>query len=139
VLPGAAAVGVSMLMFSTLGPGSALWWVLVGHLVLSLGLACIFTPAFTSALGGLVPSLYSHGSAAINTVQQLAGAAGTALFVALLTIRSVSLADGGASEAEATAGGAQLGFLVGAVVMVGAVALAFRLRKADAVEGAVAH
>ncbi|WP_418275432.1 MDR family MFS transporter [Isoptericola jiangsuensis] len=139
VLPGAAAVGVAMLMFSTLGPGSALWWVLAGHLVLSLGLACIFTPAFTSALGGLKPSLYSHGSAALSTVQQLSGAAGTALFVALLTIRSVALSDDGASEAVATAGGAQLAFLVGAAVMVGAVALAFRLRKADAPQGAPAH
>ncbi|ANC32058.1 DHA2 family efflux MFS transporter permease subunit [Isoptericola dokdonensis] len=139
VLPGVIAVGLAMLMFSTLGPGSTLVWVLAGHLVLSLGLACIFTPTFTSSLGGLVPSLYSHGSATISTVQQLAGAAGTATFVALLTIRSVTLSDGGASAAEATAGGAQLAFLVGAAVMVGAVVLALRLRKADAPAGAPAH
>ncbi|MCK9794175.1 DHA2 family efflux MFS transporter permease subunit [Isoptericola sp. 4D.3] len=138
VLPGVAAVGVSMVVFATLTPTSAVWLVLVGHMVLSLGLAFIFTPTFTSALGGLVPSLYSHGSAAVATVQQLAGAAGTALFVALLTLRSVALLDDGASQAQATAGGAQLAFSVGGAVVVVALVLATRLRRTDAPDGAPA-
>jgi DHA2 family lincomycin resistance protein-like MFS transporter len=138
VLPGLAAVGISMVVFASLSPSSPVWLVVVGHLVLSLGLALVFTPVFTTALAGLVPSLYSHGSAVISTVQQLAGAAGTALFVALLTIRKVALLDEGASEASATASGAQLGFTVAAVVMVGALALALRLRKVDAPAGAPA-
>ncbi|PFG41397.1 DHA2 family lincomycin resistance protein-like MFS transporter [Isoptericola jiangsuensis] len=139
VIPGLAAVGVSMVLFATLTTSSPVWWVVLGHLVLSLGLALVFTPTFTSALGGLVPSLYSHGSAVISTLQQLAGAAGTALFVALLTVRSVALLDDGASAAEATAGGAELGFTVAAVVMIGAIAVATRLRRAPVVEGAAAH
>ncbi|WP_402463762.1 MDR family MFS transporter [Isoptericola aurantiacus] len=138
-LPGVVAVGVAMVLFATLTPTSPLWWVLVGHMVLSLGLAFVFTPTFTSALGGLRPALYSHGSAAVATVQQLAGAAGTALFVTLLTIRSVALLDDGASEATATAGGARLAFTVSAVVIVAAVLLATRLRRADAPSGAPAH
>ncbi len=40
----------------------------------------MFTPLFTSALGSLRSELYAHGSATVGTVQQLAGAAGTALF-----------------------------------------------------------
>ncbi|WP_407319913.1 MDR family MFS transporter [Isoptericola halotolerans] len=130
-VPGVTAVGVAMLLFANLSPTSPMWWVVLGHLVLSLGLAFIFTPTFTSALAGLKPSLYSHGSAAVTTVQQLAGAAGTALFVALLTLRKVSLLDEGATAAEATAGGAQLAFTVAAVVVVGALVLATRLRKSD--------
>ncbi|PRZ08812.1 DHA2 family lincomycin resistance protein-like MFS transporter [Isoptericola sp. CG 20/1183] len=138
-IPGVAAVGVAMLLFASLSPTSPLWLVVVGHLVLSLGLAFIFTPTFTSALGGLRPGLYSHGSAAITTVQQLAGAAGTAMFVALLTLRKVTLLDAGATEAEATAGGAQLAFTVAAVVIVGALVLATRLRKSEAPQPAPAH
>ncbi|WP_278235885.1 MDR family MFS transporter [Isoptericola sp. AK164] len=132
VLPGVSAVGIAMVLFATLTPSSPIWWVMAGHIVLSLGLACVFTPTLTSALGGLPPRLYSHGSATITTLQQLAGAAGTAMFVALLTLRSVALLDDGATEAVATAGGARLSFGVAAVVMIGAVLLATRLRKAEA-------
>jgi len=139
VLPGVAAVGVAMVLFAALTPTSPLWLVLVGHMVLSVGLAFIFTPTFTSTLGGLTPSLYSHGSAAVATIQQLAGAAGTALFVALLTLRSVTLLDDGASQAEATAGGSRLAFTVGAATVVVALVLATRLRRTDAPEGPVGH
>lgn len=141
VLPGVSAVAVAMVIFATLTPSSPIWWVMTGHLVLSLGLAFVFTPTLTSSLGGLPPRLYSHGSATITTLQQLAGAAGTAMFVALLTLRSVTLIDEGATEAAATAGGARLSFGVAAVIMVGAVVLATRLRKAaDApADGVAAH
>jgi DHA2 family lincomycin resistance protein-like MFS transporter len=136
VLPGVVGVGVSMLLFAMLTPTSPLALVLLAHVAMTLGLAFVFTPAFTTALGGLQPRLYSHGSAAISTVQQLAGAAGTALFVAILTLREVSLLDGGASEPYAIAGGARTAFVVGAVVMIGAVVLSTRLRKPASPEGA---
>ena len=55
---------------------------------LSVGLALLFTPLFTAGLGSLPPQLYSHGSAIVGTVQQVAGAAGTALFVALMSAQS---------------------------------------------------
>ncbi len=135
VLPGVAAVGVSMLVFAMLTPTSPLALVLVAHIALTLGLAFVFTPMFTTALAGLPPRLYSHGSAAISTVQQLAGAAGTALFVAILTLREVALLDGGASERYALAGGARTAFIVGGVVMVVAVLLSTRLRKPAPPEG----
>jgi DHA2 family lincomycin resistance protein-like MFS transporter len=110
--------------------------VLVANLALSVSLALVFTPVFTTALGGLQPRLYSHGSAAISTVQQLAGAAGTALFVAILTLREVALIDGGTSAPYALTGGARTAFVVGAVVMIGAVLLSTRLRKPASPEGA---
>ena len=46
------------------------------HLLLSTGLAFLFTPAFTTALNPLPPNLYSHGSAILSTLQQVSGAAG---------------------------------------------------------------
>ena len=53
------------------------------HVVLSLGLALLFTPAFTTGLNPLPPHLYSHGTAIMSTLQQVAGAAGTALLVSI--------------------------------------------------------
>ena len=129
VVPGVVLVAVAFAGMATIRPTTDWWFVLAAHVLLSLGLALAFTPLFTTALGSLTPKLYSHGSAAVGTVQQLAGAAGTAMFVALLTARSVALASGGSRPAQALTGGASLAFTVGALVMAVALVLAFTLRR----------
>lgn len=135
VVPGTIAVVVALAGMSTVTPGMSPFFFLAAHVLMSLGLALAFTPLFTTALGSLRPHLYSHGSAAIGTVQQLAGAAGTAMFIAIFTARSIGLAESGASEAVAVAGGARVAFAVGAAVMLVATALAFLLRKPESPEG----
>ncbi|MCL1869953.1 MAG: multidrug efflux MFS transporter [Promicromonosporaceae bacterium] len=139
VVPGAVLVVAAFVGMATIRPTTHWWFVLAAHVVMSLGLALVFTPLFTTALGSLPPRLYSHGSAAVSTVQQLAGAAGTALFVALLTARSTSLAQSGAHPAQALTGGSGLAFTVGAAVMVAAFVLAFMLRKPATSESVVVH
>lgn len=67
-------------------------WMLLGlHLVLSLGLALLFTPVMTTGLNPLPGHLYSHGSAVMSTLQMVAGAIGTALLITVMTSRSLSL------------------------------------------------
>ncbi|MGD3261554.1 hypothetical protein QT366_22870, partial [Xanthomonas citri pv. citri] len=115
LVPGSIIVSAVLWALSTVGTGTSVWFVLGAHVVLSIGLALTFTPLFTSALGGLPPKLYSHGSAVLGTAQQLAGAAGTALFVTLLTIGAAGAASTGAADvAAATATGVRTAFLVGA-------------------------
>ncbi|MDF2849272.1 MAG: multidrug efflux transporter [Oerskovia sp.] len=70
----------------------------------------------------------------IGTVQQLAGAAGTALFIAVMTSHEVARAAEGASPQVALADGVSSAFVWGAVVMLVAVALSFLLRKPAVVE-----
>ena len=134
-VPGVVLVVLAFTGMATIRPDTAWWFVLAAHVVMSLGLALLFTPLFTTALGSLEPHLYSHGSAAVGTVQQLAGAAGTAMFIALLTARSTSLADGGATAADALTGGASLAFTVGAAVMAACTAIAVTLRRPPFGEG----
>lgn len=50
----------------------------------------MFTPLMTDALSALPGRLYSHGSAILMTLQQVAGAAGTALFITVMAKASVS-------------------------------------------------
>ncbi|MCC3297049.1 DHA2 family efflux MFS transporter permease subunit [Arthrobacter caoxuetaonis] len=107
------------------------------HVLLSIGLAMTFTPLFTSSLGSLEPRLYSHGSAILNTVQQVMGGAGTALFVTLLSTGTAAKLAQGAGGVEATAAGVQSAFLAGALISVLAVAAAFFVRKPAAAEGEV--
>jgi len=105
--------------------------LLAGHVVMSIGLALMFTPLFTASLGSLKPALYSHGSAMIGTTQQVAGATGTALFVALMTMQSAALVAGGTEPIAALAGGIRLAFFVGAIVSLAAVAASFFVRKPE--------
>ncbi|BBE22621.1 MFS transporter [Arthrobacter sp. MN05-02] len=105
--------------------------VLVAHVLLSVGLALMFTPLLTSALGSVEPRLYSHGSAVFGTAQQLAGAAGTALFISVMTLRSTSLAGAGTAADAALAGGIRAAFLYGAIIFLLAVVASFFVRAPE--------
>jgi DHA2 family lincomycin resistance protein-like MFS transporter len=131
MVPGLIAVVIGTGMLAFINPAMPWYLIVVSQLLLMLGLSCTFTPLFSAAMGELEPHLFSHGSATINTVQQVAGAAGTALFVALLTIRSTSLTDAGAGAADALTGGASLAFIVGASVLVVAVGLALMVKRPE--------
>jgi len=134
VIPGAAIVSGVFFSFSFLSTSTPVWLMIVSYLVLCLGLAFLFTPLFTSALGALPPHLYSYGSATLATIQQVAGAAGTALFIALLAIGKTTGLAGGLSTEASIASGVRLAFLVGAIVSLVALALAFFVRKPPAAE-----
>ncbi|MBB5632419.1 DHA2 family lincomycin resistance protein-like MFS transporter [Cryobacterium mesophilum] len=136
VITGSVLVSVVFWGMATFTENTAVWWVLAAHITLSLALALMFTPLFTSGLGALTPDLYSHGSAIVGTVQQVAGAAGTALFVTIMTARAASLAGDGATDVTATAGGIQLAFLAGAIISMFVIPIAaFIRRPADTVDG----
>ena len=94
---------------------------------LSLGLALLFTPAFTTGLNPLPPHLYSHGSAIMSTLQQVAGAAGTALLVSIYAF---------VSAGSGMVAGMHAAFLTAAVIAVAAVVLSAMMRKTAGAEGA---
>lgn len=126
LVPGTIVTALALWSMALFTDSSTIWQVLATHLALSLGLAGVFTPLFSVALGSLPGRLASHGSATISTVQQVAGAAGTALFVTMMTLVSTSLA--GSPEAvdpHALAAGTRTAFMIGgAASTIGAV-LAF--------------
>ena len=128
IVPGALAVAGALALFSQVAVTTPWWHLLVAHLMLNLGLAFMFTPLFTITLGALPPHLYGHGSAMVGTVQQVAGAAGTALFVTVMSAVAAAQPTRLTSE-ESLAAGARTAFLaVGVVWLVGIVATLF-LRK----------
>ncbi|MGB4135078.1 MAG: MDR family MFS transporter [Microbacterium sp.] len=94
----------------------------------SLGVSFMMTPLMTSALGSLGPRLYSHGSAIVGTVQQVAGAIGTALFVSVLAIGTAQAAGSGAGDITAQAQGVSFAFTVGAALSLIAVVGSFFVR-----------
>jgi MFS transporter, DHA2 family, lincomycin resistance protein len=138
-----------LLMIGTLLTSASLWglamllgetshWtvLLIGHIVFSVGLAFIFTPLFTSSLGSLPKHLYSFGSATISTVQQVAAAAGTAFFVAIMSVVVADVLSRGASEASAYAAGIHLAFIISAAVITPSIVAAFFVKRAKKSAGA---
>jgi DHA2 family lincomycin resistance protein-like MFS transporter len=106
--------------------------------LLSVGLAFVFTPLFTAGLGAVEPKLYSYGSAIFGSTQQLAGAAGVALLVSLLSVGAARLTAAGAAAEVATAGGVHVAFLVAAALSLIAIAASFAMRT-PASEELAAH
>ncbi|MDO5504026.1 MAG: DHA2 family efflux MFS transporter permease subunit [Actinomycetia bacterium] len=86
VLPGVVVFAGAMWLMTTFGPGTRGWLIVLAHVLMSVGISLINTPMMNVGLGSLPQALYSHGSAALTTFQQVAGGAATAAFVALLTI-----------------------------------------------------
>lgn len=129
VVPGAVLVASVFWILTQVDASTPIPLVLACHVVLSIGLAGMFTPLFTSALGSVRPQLYSHASAVVGTVQQLAGAAGIALFVSVMTLQTSALMGEGTGEVPALAGGIRMAFLCGAVIFLFAVVAALFVRK----------
>lgn len=111
------------------------YFILAGHLVMSIGFALLFGPLFTTSLSSVKPQLYSHGSALLGSIQQVGGAAGVALFVALMSAQSATLAANGTPDVEALAGGIRLALIVGAVISIVPLIAAFFVKRAAAPEG----
>jgi DHA2 family lincomycin resistance protein-like MFS transporter len=126
VIPGATGLLGAMTLLAFLGSETPTWQILIVHVVLMVSLAALFTPLFTMGLGVLPPHLYSHGSSLLGTVQQVAGAMGTALVVMIMSTRTASQIGDGVAPVAAQLNGMQWAFAVSAllcVVVLGLVAL----------------
>jgi DHA2 family lincomycin resistance protein-like MFS transporter len=117
VLPGSVLLCASLWGFTTLSAASPTVLVILLSTVMMVGLSMMFTPLMTDALAVLPDRFYSHGSAILTTLQQVAGAAGTALFITVMTKASQS---GGAPDFP----GVHAAFTVAAVIGVAAVVAA---------------
>lgn len=123
VIPGSVAVASALWLFAAQGSGTALAVVIAIHIVLMIGLGLLMTPLLTEALSPLPDALYSHGSAILGTLQQVAGAAGAAAFVTVAAVAS-----SGVHEAP-DAGGIRVGFIAAGCVGLLAVTAALFVRR----------
>lgn len=141
IIPGMALVSLVLWGMTLLGTTTPWPLILAGYLVMCLGFALLFGPLFTLSLGSVKPEQYSHGSALLSSIQQVSGAAGVALLIAVMSAVSARLGAGGLSPVEALAGGIRSAFLVGAILSLFAVASAFLIRPVppSAVGPAMGH
>ncbi len=136
VIPGTAVVATALWGKTTLSADSAQVTVIAWHMLLNAGLSCMFSPLMTSALGALPRRMYSHGSAILSTLQQVAGAAGTAVFITVMTTATLAGAVSGGDPAEALMTGIHNAMVWGAVISLVALAGSFFVRSTPAEEPA---
>ncbi|MGO2048481.1 MAG: MDR family MFS transporter [Brachybacterium tyrofermentans] len=133
LVPGLVSVVIGIGIMSRV-PDQA-WLIVVGHVIMSLGLAFVFTPLMTTAMGSLPRRLYPHGSAIVGTVQQVAGAAGAALMVSIMARISSGTVAAGGDHLEGISDGTSVAFTISAVLGLVTVAIALFIRRNPADAG----
>jgi len=127
VIPGSIGIVAALTLFARVDLQTPYALVLAFHVLMMVSLAFVFTPVFTLGLGSVPQHLYSHASSILGALQQVAGAAGAAVSVTVLSARATTLAAGGATTESAFAGGMERAFVVSALLALIVVAIAFML------------
>jgi len=136
LIPGTILVSAGLWSYSMVDQNTSVMLLASIQIAMSVGLAMSFTPLFSASLSSLQPRLYSHGSAVLNTLQQVAGAVGVAVLIT--TMSSVASDQSALGEIASQASGAQSAFMIGAIVSLGAVVGAFFVRSPARIRAAAA-
>ncbi len=123
VIPGIALMATTLWVMSMFSEATPIWFVAIANIGVSLGLALLFTPLLTNGLAALRPQLNPHGSAIVGTVQQVAGAAGIALFLSVAAAVAPPTGD-----ASITGDGVRAAFTVAAVLATAIIPLVLLVR-----------
>ena len=132
MIPGAFLMAAGTWLFTTIGTETQVWQLVTFHVIFAFGFGLLMTPMMTTALSSLTGELYSHGSAILTTLQQLAAAAGTALLMVILTRGTDAGLAAGLTEAAATSDGVRAAFVVAALMVTVIIPITFFMRRPQA-------
>jgi EmrB/QacA subfamily drug resistance transporter len=148
---------VTTYLLSILTLETSYTYLAVVHAVRMLGMAMVMMPVQTNGLNQLPSTLYPHGTAMNNTLQNVSGAIGTALLVTVMSTRTETYASRLGEEAlqstaqptaeiqqqimmKAMLEGINDAFLVSAIISIAALVLAFfmkRVKQAEELPGKI--
>ena len=132
LLPG-LALGVAGLALFTLSPvdGSYVAHVLPVMLLLGAGAGIAFPALMTLSMSDVAPSDAGLASGLVNTTLQVGGALGLAVLATLSTAETNRLSGAGESALSALNGGYHLAYLIGAGLIVAAIAVAVSVLQGE--------
>jgi DHA2 family lincomycin resistance protein-like MFS transporter len=136
VITGALVAAAGQWWLSTLGPGTSIGMLLAPYLFIIVGQAMMWTPLFAVSLGVLNKHLLPHGSAIVNTIHQLSGAAGIAIAFSIMGAASAGYVQGGEAVGAAMAHGAQQSYLACSLLALGAFVAALLIPRGATSGGA---
>ncbi|MGO4787014.1 MDR family MFS transporter [Paenibacillus sp. 2KB_20] len=97
---GMALISVVLWFISGITATTTITQIIVLHTFLMIGISMVWMPSQANGLNQLPPSLYPHGSAIMNTVQQVAGAIGIAVAVSIMSVGMSSFLKQTADQAD---------------------------------------
>ena len=132
ITPGTILVVIGYLVYAQLGTDTALWLIVLNHVVMMLGIGAVLASVQTNTLNSLPKRYYPDGIAITQTIQQVAGAIGIAVMVSVLAAKQNSYLTTVANEpAVAAAMGTTLVFQIGLGLALINVVLSLFMKKPD--------
>lgn len=141
VIPGLVIVAAVLFFLSGITTTSTLVLIIVLHSCLMIGISMIMMPAQTNGLNQLPMDLYPDGTAIMSTLQQVAGAIGTAVAVSILSkgmdgyLSQSSMPESVNEMANAMTIGSQNSFFFAMIISVIGLILAFFIRRVHVEHG----
>jgi EmrB/QacA subfamily drug resistance transporter len=131
---------IGLLLFArTPVDGNVALDVIPGTLAIGLGAGIAFNPILLAAMSGVRPAEFGLASGVVNTSFMMGGAVGLAILASVAASRTDSLEAGGDAADVALNGGYHAAFLIGALFVVAAIALAVALLRGATVGAPEAH
>jgi len=131
LLAGLSLMALSLLLFARAPvDGSFATDVLPATVAVGIGAGIAFNPILLAAMSGVAPQEAGLASGVVNTSFMMGGALGLAVLASLAALRTDRLETAGEATVVATNAGYHLAFLVGALFLAGATALAALLIRA---------
>jgi EmrB/QacA subfamily drug resistance transporter len=139
LIPGLVAVAAGLALISQISVDGDYWSeVLPAMVLMGIGAGLSFPSIMTLAMTGVRPEEAGLASGLVNTTLQVGGALGLAVLATLSTSRTANLVNGGEGSHAALTSGYQLAFIVGAGLLVGAVAIALTVLRSGPQAGEAA-
>lgn len=134
VIPGLAIAVISLWQFTMFDSTTSTGFLVAVHIALMIGIALVMMPAQTAGLNQLPSHLHPHGTAILNTLQQVSGAIGTALYISIMSggqkqyLSGASDPQAPAEIVKALAAGINSAFWFGVIIALVAFVLGLFLR-----------
>ncbi|ARK29613.1 DHA2 family efflux MFS transporter permease subunit [Halalkalibacter krulwichiae] len=127
VLVGLTILTLSSFSFTNLGLETSFAYITIMYSIRMFGLALVMMPIQTAALNQLPKKLIPHGAALDNTMRMTAASVGTAILVTIMTTSATS-AQQQPAIAHPDIYGANIAFIVLAVLTLGTLILSFFIK-----------
>ncbi|MGM7721377.1 DHA2 family efflux MFS transporter permease subunit [Metabacillus sp. Hm71] len=135
VIPGLIMTAAVLWFLSNVTTTSTIAVIVLLHIFLMIGIAMVMMPAQTNGLNQLPKQYYPDGTAIMNTLQQVAGAIGTAIAVSIMSagqkdyLATVQDPTDPSNIAPSLTAGIQDGFIFALIAAVLALVCAFFIKR----------
>lgn len=137
VIPGFVIVTCAMFGFRTITTETTSAIIIGLHIITMIGISMVMMPAQTNGLNQLPRELYPDGTAIMNTLQQVAGAIGTAVAISILSSSTQSFMNTVADKTDplnqllAFTEGVQNSFVFAIIISIIGLILSFFIKRVE--------